>query len=189
MLKGLFRVLLVSALFPTIALAQRKHVFILQFGSPVAGEPFSATRTLDYEPAVNSTDPVAYHAEEKVFRDSAGRMRSEIKYPNQLPTVHIYDFVGHMYYMWTVGDTVVTSARINEAVWGAHLSVPEKLDADAPLIEGIPTPSHPPGHRQGDDRGIDRLLVCAQPACGHGDRHRPAGGRQDDSAICGHQRG
>src|ERR1022692_1919359 len=44
-----------------------------------------------------------------------------------------------MYYMWTVGDTVVTSARINEAVWGANLSVPEKLDADAPLIEGIPT--------------------------------------------------
>ncbi|MGA1983868.1 MAG: redoxin domain-containing protein [Acidobacteriaceae bacterium] len=138
MLTGLLRVLLVSALVPTIALAQRKHVFILQFGSPVAGEPLSATRTLDYEPAVNSTDPVAYHAEEKVFRDSAGRMRSEIKYPNQLATVHIYDFVGHMYYQWTVGDTVVTSARINEAVWGANLSAPEKLDADAPLIEGIP---------------------------------------------------
>ena len=138
MLKGLLRVLLVSALFPTIALAQRKHVFVLQFGSPVAGEPFSATRTLDYEPAVNSTDPVAYHAEEKVFRDSAGRMRSEIKYPNQLPTVHIHDFVGHMYYQWTAGDTVVTGARINEAVWGANLSAPEKLDTDAPLIEGIP---------------------------------------------------
>ena len=139
MLKGLLRIVLLLGLVPGIALAQRKHVFVLQFGSPVAGEPFSATRTLDYEPAVNSTDPVAYHAEEKVFRDSAGRMRSEIKYPNQLPTVHIYDFVGHMYYVWTVGDTVVTSARINEAVWGANLSVPEKLDADAPLIEGIPT--------------------------------------------------
>src|ERR1039458_1393931 len=75
MLKGLFRVLLVSALFPTISLAQHKHVFALQFGSPVADEPFSATRTLDYEPAANSTDPVVYHAEEKVFRDSAGRMR------------------------------------------------------------------------------------------------------------------
>jgi peroxiredoxin len=138
MLTDLLRVLLVSALFPTLAVAQHKHVFVLQFGSPVAGEPFSATRTLDYEPAVNSTDPVAYHAEEKVFRDSAGRMRSEIKYANQLPVVYIYDFVGHMFYHWTVGDTVVTSARINEAVWGANLSTPEKLDADAPLIEGIP---------------------------------------------------
>jgi peroxiredoxin len=65
-------------------------------------------------------------------------MRSEIKYANQLPVVYIYDFVGHMFYHWTVGDTVVTSARINEAVWGANLSTPEKLDADAPLIEGIP---------------------------------------------------
>jgi peroxiredoxin/Zn ribbon nucleic-acid-binding protein len=138
MFKGLLRVLLVSALFPTIALAQRKHIFALQFGSPVAGEPFSATRTLDYEPAVDSTDPVAYRAEEKVFRDSAGRMRSEIKYPNQLPTVHIHDFVGAMYYQWTADDTVVTSARINEAVWGANLSASEKLDTDAPLIEGIP---------------------------------------------------
>src|ERR1035441_1017898 len=133
------RVLLVSALFQITAVAQQAHVLPLQFGSPVAGEPFSATRTLDYEPAANSSDPVAFHAEEKLFRDSAGRTRSEIKYPNHLLTITIIDFVAQTYYRWTPGDTVVSSFKIRQPTSLTHSSVPETLAADAPQIEGIPT--------------------------------------------------
>jgi peroxiredoxin len=135
------RVLLLLALFllQTNLPAQQSHVLPLQFGSPVVGKPFSATRTLDYEPADNSPDPVAFHAEEKFFRDSTGRTRSEIKYPNHLPTVSIIDFAAHVYYRWTPGDTVVYSHKIKETAAVAASTTPQNLPADAPQIEGIPT--------------------------------------------------
>jgi peroxiredoxin len=136
---SLFRALLVFALVQTIASAQRAHVLPLQLGSPVVGEPCSATRTLDYEPAANSSDPVAVHAEERLFRDSEGRTRSEIKYPNQLLTVDIIDFVAHVHYRWTPGDTVVSSYKIKDAPAATTSATPEKLPEDAPRIEGIPT--------------------------------------------------
>jgi hypothetical protein len=118
-------------------MAQGAHVLPLQFGAPVVGKPFTGTRTLDYEPAPNSADPVAYHAEEKQFRDSAGRMRSETKYPDRLPTVDILDFVSHVHYHWTVGDSVVTCGQFPEVA--ASTRTPVKPDADAPLVEGVPT--------------------------------------------------
>jgi len=113
---GPLRIVLLFGLLPSPALAQRAHVLPLQFGSPVTGEPFSATRTLDYEPAASSSDPVAFHAEQKSFRDSVGRTRSETKYPNQLPTVDIIDPIAHVGYHWTVGDTVVSSYPIKDAL-------------------------------------------------------------------------
>jgi peroxiredoxin len=133
------RVLLVSALFQTTAVAQQAHVLPQQFGSPVAGEPFSATRTVDYEPAENSSAPKAIHTEEKFFRDSAGRTRSEIKSLNHLPTINIIDFVAHVYYHWTSGDTVVSVHKISPAAALAVSAAAEKLPADAPQIEGFPT--------------------------------------------------
>jgi peroxiredoxin len=135
---GPLRIVLLFGLLPSPALAQRAHVLPLQFGSPVTGEPFSATRTLDYEPAASSSDPVAFHAEQKSFRDSVGRTRSETKYPNQLPTVDIIDPIAHVGYHWTVGDTVVSSYPIKDASV-AIASNSAALDADAPKIEGIPT--------------------------------------------------
>jgi len=140
MRSDLFRFLLAVSLLQSAALAQRNsHVLPLQFGSPVVGEPVSATRTLDYEPADNSSDPVAMHAEEKYYRDSQGRTRSEIKYPNQLPTVDIIDFVAHMHYRWTVGDTVVSTFKIKETTALAVSATPETLPEDSPEIEGVPT--------------------------------------------------
>ncbi len=51
---------------------QGAHILPLQFGDPVVGEPFYGTRTLDYEPAENSADPVAVHAEERFYRGLGG---------------------------------------------------------------------------------------------------------------------
>ena len=135
----LLPVLLSLALPPANAQVQRNHILPLQFGAPIVGEPVSATRTLDYEPAANSPDPVAVHAEEKYFRDSAGRTRSEIKYPDHLPTVSIIDFVAHMVYSWTPGDKVVSTYKIRETTALATSTSSQILPADAPQIEGIPT--------------------------------------------------
>jgi peroxiredoxin len=140
MRNDLLRVLLAASLLQSAALAQRNnHVLPLQFGSPVVGEPVSATRTLDYEPAENSPDPVAVHAEERYYRDSAGRTRSEIKYPGQLPTVSIIDFVAHLTYRWTPGDTVVSTTKLKDSPAQTTSGTPGSLPADSPQIEGVPT--------------------------------------------------
>ena len=52
-----FSVLLCLALGLHRADAQTAHNLPLQGGAPVLEEPFSATRTLDYEPAPGSADP------------------------------------------------------------------------------------------------------------------------------------
>jgi hypothetical protein len=129
--------LLAPAIFHSGAIAQQSHVLPLQFGAPVVGKPFSGTRTLDYEPAEGSPDPVAFHAEESIFRDSEGRTRSEIKYPGRLTTIDIIDFVSHQYFQWTVGDTVAFRRKFPEVA--PQSTTAEKLASDAPLIEGVPT--------------------------------------------------
>jgi hypothetical protein len=122
---------------PSPASAQKTHYLPLQLGAPIVGKPFSATRTLDYEPANPSPDPLAIHAEEKIFRDSAGRTRSEIKYPGQLSTLGIIDCVAHAHYHWTAGDSVAIRGQISEVAPVTKAS--EKLSADAPIVEGVPT--------------------------------------------------
>ena len=67
-------------------------------------------RTLDYEPAENSSDPVAVHAEEKFYRDSAGRTRSEIKYSDRLAIIDILDFGARVHYHWIAGDAAAPPA-------------------------------------------------------------------------------
>jgi|GEM_PF-619686 len=120
-------------------LAQTTHVLPLHFGWPVTGAPVSATRTLDYQPAENSPDPVAVHAEEKFFRDAQGRTRSEIKYPNQLPTIDIVDLVARIHYHWTIGDNVVTRRNIKDPSTPPQSTLPVELPENAPLIEGVAT--------------------------------------------------
>ena len=136
----LCRVFLALAFLQATSFAQRTHLLPIPYGAPVADEPFSATLTLDYEPAANSSDPTAFHAEEKVFRDSQGRTRVEMNYPDRLPTVDIYDCIAHLHYRWTVGDTVALRFPLQgiAAATGAQ----QPLDADAPQIEGIPTRSY-----------------------------------------------
>ena len=121
----------------------------LQFGAPVIGKPFSGTRTLDYEPYTNSPDPVAFHAEEVVFRDSEGRTRSETQYPGRLKIIAIVDFATHQFYRWTVGDSVATYGNFKEV--SPATKAPQKLDADAPIIEGVPT------RHSHEARGKDRI--------------------------------
>ncbi|MEO7030167.1 MAG: redoxin family protein [Acidobacteriaceae bacterium] len=121
------------------ASGQSTHTLPLGFGPPLTGAPFSATRTLDYEPVAGSSDPVPVHAEEKISRDSAGRTRSEFKYVDRLPTVDILDVVAHVHYRWTVGDNVVTRYPMKETAALASQAIVEKLDETAPLVEGVST--------------------------------------------------
>jgi len=125
---------------PAGAQTPRRHILPLQYGLPVTGAPFSAVRTLDYEPAVGSPDPTPVHGEEKIWRDSQGRTRSEISYDNRLGTVEIVDFATKTHYHWVIGDNVATSSKIPEPRTNVSATRDETpLSADAPLIEGVPT--------------------------------------------------
>ncbi len=128
----------------------RRHILALEYGPHAVGEPVSATRTLDYEPDANSSDPTPYHAEEKFFRDSAGRVRSEITYPDRPPTVDILDFVAHLHYHWIPGDTVEQFA-LKEPAPATAASVP--VAANAPQIEGVPTL-----HTRGDNYNSQQMV-------------------------------
>lgn len=134
----LIAMLVVAPTFFQAALsAQETHILPLQFGAPIVGRPFSGTRTLDYEPAANSPDPIAFHAEQVCFRDSEGRTRSETTYPGKLKTIDIIDPVAHLHYYWTVGDSVAIRGQVKEV---SPLSkATEKLSAGAPVVEGLPT--------------------------------------------------
>ena len=70
---------LMLCVLPVVAQTPRRHILPLQYGTPMTGAPFSAVRTLDYEPAAGSPDPTPVHGEEKIWRDSQGRTRSEIR--------------------------------------------------------------------------------------------------------------
>jgi thiol-disulfide isomerase/thioredoxin len=120
--------------------AQGRHVLPLQGGAPVKGAPFTAVRTLDYEPAEDSSDAVPVHGEEKIWRDSDGRTRSEIRYGDQIANIYIMDLPGGVSYRWTAGDTVVRSSTLPPPKTPVAAPRPQpELPADAPLIEGMKT--------------------------------------------------
>ncbi len=134
----LVTVLVLSA--SRVVAGQSRHALPLQFGSPVSGAPFSAVRVLDYEPAEGSSDPVRIHGEEKYWRDSEGRTRSEIRYDGQMARVYIVDLVSRMEYSWAAGDTVVHTFAIPPAKTPTSTRpMPTDLPDDAPQIEGVKT--------------------------------------------------
>jgi thiol-disulfide isomerase/thioredoxin len=123
---------------PTPAPARKiAHVLSLQLGAPVVETPVSATRTLDYEPGPNSSQPAATHMEERFFRDSAGRTRSEFTYPDRQPAVDIVDTVAHRHCHWTVGDTEAQCYPLKD--YGAPVPKPITAPPGAQDIEGFPT--------------------------------------------------
>ena len=131
---------LMLCVLPVVAQTPRRHILPLQYGTPMTGAPFSAVRTLDYEPAAGSPDPTPVHGEEKIWRDSQGRTRSEIRYDNRIGTVEIVDFATKTHYHWVIGDNVVTSSKIPEPRTNVSATRDETpLSADAPQIEGVPT--------------------------------------------------
>jgi thiol-disulfide isomerase/thioredoxin len=129
--------LAIPSLLTGNAWGQTTHLLPAEATRPLTRAPMSATRTLDYVPAENSADPVAVHVEQKFFRDSEGRTRYEIKYPNQLPTVDILDFVAHLHYHWTIGDDIVIRTPIRDPK-PPRTTLPD-LPENPPLIEGVPT--------------------------------------------------
>jgi hypothetical protein len=129
--------ILVITLLQFATFAQETHVVPSKFGAPVVATPLSATRTYDYEPAQGSTNPVAVHTEEKYFRDSAGRTRSESNNTGRRTTIDIIDFVAHLHYRWTVGYSMATREEFSEATPRTNAS--EILPTNAPTIEGVPT--------------------------------------------------
>jgi len=106
---------LAMSVVQTLALGQSSNHVIGMPSFCVAGEPLSATRTLDYEPMEGASDPVAVHREGKLYRGSDGRMRTELKYPGYT-AVFIQDCVAHIIYNWTIGDTELRCSRARIAI-------------------------------------------------------------------------
>jgi hypothetical protein len=107
----------------------------------VAGEPFSATRTLDYEPTEGASDPVAVHREGRLYRDSDGRMRTELKYPGYT-AVFIQDCGAQLLYNWTVGDTELRCGSLKNSGMGTvtdKTAAPLRANEDVVLVEGVVT--------------------------------------------------
>lgn len=133
---------IVVSLFPVIALGQSsKNVIPLPFERCVVGAPLTATRTLDYEPAQNSSDPVKMHRDGTLYRDSEGRTRTELKYPNQSLWIFVQDCVAGFWYRWSVGDTVVVRGKMRHAGPPYHARAAPKLHdgENTVMIEGVPT--------------------------------------------------
>jgi hypothetical protein len=120
------------------AAAQEEHWLPIQGGAPITGQPLSALRTLDYQPSPDSADAAPVHAEQMLYRDSFGRTRSETRYPGLPQTVDILDPVAHRRYHWADGDYFAVRSALKESA-ALPASKQEKLEEDAPLIEGVPT--------------------------------------------------
>jgi hypothetical protein len=132
----------VMTLVQAVALGQSASHVIGLPSFCVAGEPLSATETLDYEPAEDSSDPVAVHRDATLYRDSEGRMRTEFKYPDQITGVTIQDCVVHHIYNWRIGDgDRVLSCGSMEGVSYVtdKAAAAEGLDKDSAVIEGVLT--------------------------------------------------
>jgi len=142
---------------------QSGHTLPLQGGAPILGEPFSAVRTLDYEPTSGTSDPKPFHAEQATYRDSQGRTRSETKYPSQPETIDILDPVAHLHYHWTLGETVVLRAVLKEIVSVPPVQPSKKFDADEPEIEGVPT-RHSRSTKQTPDHGAETIESWYAPS-------------------------
>jgi len=53
--------------------------------------------------------------------------------------VDILDPVAHQHYHWTIGDKVALRSVLKEVVSAPPPKVAHALDADAPVIESVPT--------------------------------------------------
>jgi hypothetical protein len=131
------------AMFPTGALAQAsKGVLPLPFRYCVIGAPLTATETLDYEPVENSSDPVRMHRDGTLYRDSEGRTRLELKYPDQPQPVSVFiqDCVAGFAYHWRVGDSVAQRETMKRRGHPYDTAAASKLDGgpNTLLIEGVP---------------------------------------------------
>jgi hypothetical protein len=135
---------LVVSLLPIVALGQNsKEVIPLPFEYCVVGAPLTATRTLDYEPTQNSSDPVKLHRDATLYRNSEGRTRTEFKYPDQPQPVSVFiqDCVAGLYYSWRVGDTVAKRWKMKHVghTYDAKTAPNLDNDKDAEVIDGVPT--------------------------------------------------
>ena len=135
-------IVLVSV-FPVALGQSSKEVIGLPFEYCVVGAPLAATRTLDYEPTQNSSDPVRMHRDGTLYRDSEGRTRTELKYPEQSQPlwVFIQDCVAGFQYHWRVGDSVALREKMKHVGHTYDTAAAPKLDdgKDTVVIEGVPT--------------------------------------------------
>src|SRR5579863_3647442 len=106
--------MVVVILVPIIGLGQSsKNVIPLPFEHCVVGAPLTAIRTIDYEPTQNSSDPVKMHRDGTLYRDSEGRTRTELNYPNQPLSVFMQDGAAGFSYRWRVGDTAAIRIKMS----------------------------------------------------------------------------
>ena len=116
-----------------------KHILPVTFCCPVSNAPFSGTRVLDYEPFPGSTDSVPVHGEEVFYRDSVGRIRSEVHYGDQPTQITLLDFPAGVYYRWTAGDNIITRYKLPRPDQKPEPPEPVTLPADSPVVEGVQT--------------------------------------------------
>ncbi len=102
-------------------------------------EPVSAVLMLDYQPAVNSPNPVPVHGEQKFYRDRQGRSRWETTYSNKKGTkIDFIDPVAGYIGSWQRGAKHGTRYPFR-GTRQAPGPDPLTLPPDAPKVEGIPT--------------------------------------------------
>jgi hypothetical protein len=134
--------IVVVILSPISVLGQSsKNVIALPFERCVVGAPLTATLTLDYEPTQNSSDPVKTHRDGTLYRNSEGRTRTELKYPNQPLWVFVQDCVAGFSYQWRVGDTAAIRIKMRQVGPPYRARAAPKLDdgENTAMIEGVPT--------------------------------------------------
>jgi hypothetical protein len=129
------------SVIPILALGQGANHVIPLLSSCVTGEPFSASRTLDYEPTAGASDLVGVHREATVYRDSEGRIRTDLKYPGYA-AVFLQDCVTQLIYNWRVGDTELRCGTMEHSGMGTvtDKTVPSlRPNEDVVLVEGVET--------------------------------------------------
>jgi hypothetical protein len=128
----------------------------------VVGAPLSATQTLDYEPMGNTSDPIPVHRDGMLYRDSEGRARTELKYPDQPQPLSVFrmDCVAGFRYWWRGGDTIAHRQRMRHpgpTIDKTNNPNERNNELDLVVIEGVATDhSHNVTEIEGKQQRIDR---------------------------------
>jgi TonB family protein len=141
---------------PTMDAQSNRHILPVTYCCPVSNAPFSGTRVLDYEPSAGSSDPVAFHAQEAFYRDTTGRVRSEVRYGDQPALITLLDFPAGVYYRWTANDNIVTRYKLPHPDQKPESPQQLELPTDSPVVEGVPTRyEHHSEYKYGVQRNVE----------------------------------
>ena len=135
-----------------IAPLLRRHVEFLDIrGLNTPGAPFSGTCVLDFVPAAGSSEPLV-HEEEKFYRDSQGRMRTDYTWKGSPERHHVVD-PGKGRWLWTAEDT--EPKHFDAPAVPVNPPQPAPAEADAPRVAGVATILTHPGSNSSPGSVLD----------------------------------